>query len=82
MNAGKQFRLFKEPGATAREIEQMLVAKTQGYEKKNQQLKKLEHELRYLKWKQITDIYADFPTRLGCYVKIRLIQFTLNKFKS
>lgn len=43
-------------------------------------IKKLKQELINEEKEQVTDINADFPTRLGRYVKIKLIKFTLNKF--
>lgn len=44
-------------------------------------LTQLNYDLKTLQHQQITDIWASFPTRLGRYVKIRLIKYTLNQFK-
>lgn len=41
----------------------------------------LNAQLRELRKEQVTDIYADFPTRIGRYVRIKLIEYLLNKFQ-
>lgn len=47
---------------------------------KCEKLTQLKKQLETTQREQVTDIYADFPTRLGRYVKIKLLKFTLNKF--
>lgn len=51
----------------------------QSQEKVNQ-YNKLKRELETTQKEQITDLYASFPTRLGRYVKIKLLRHTLNHF--
>lgn len=45
-----------------------------------EKIKQLNRDLIQLRHDQVTDIEADFLTRLGRYVKIQLIKYTLNQF--
>ncbi|AXH77555.1 MAG: hypothetical protein [Microviridae sp.] len=45
---------------------------------KADKIKQLTEDLKKTQREQVTDIYASFPTRLGRYVKIKLIRYTLN----
>lgn len=47
---------------------------------KSNKLTQLKNELETTQKEQVTDIYADFPTRLGRYVKIKLLRHTINHF--
>lgn len=47
---------------------------------KQEKLTQLKHELETTQKEQINDIYANFPTRLGRYVKIKLLRHTINHF--
>lgn len=49
--------------------------------KKEDIINLLEYELKKLRKEQITDIWAELPTRIGRYVKIQLIKYTLNNYK-
>lgn len=46
----------------------------------NTKKKEYQEELNKCRNEIITDINADFPTRLGRYVKIKLLKYLLNQF--
>lgn len=45
---------------------------------KKEIINRLRKELKEAQHEQITDIYATLPTRIGRYVKIKLIKHILN----